>query len=119
MSEFDEEATARIVIGEWEYDSHRWNTSVFTHIGELAMYDHVYLQTEDATDEDSEPHDIGIYIFRHSSSFAELGKFARKHKFPMHLNKTEVAECDKAAFELVIQEETQELDAGIPKDWVQ
>jgi hypothetical protein len=58
----ENEPIAHLNIGDGEVEMHRFNSSLFTHIGNLAMYDHVFLQYE-------EGEDMGAYIFRQNPAF--------------------------------------------------
>lgn len=70
----------------------RGNTSLFTFIGELACYDHVFIVTDEQSN-------IGSYLFRNQEIFHQLASFLVENLYPMHLNLDEVADCDRNAFE--------------------
>jgi hypothetical protein len=85
----------------------RENSALFTHLGNLAMYDHVFVLT-------NEEASTGAYIFRHSPVFERLAAYMVSELFPQHLNRVDVAECDMQAFEAVLK---QEVPDELPEDW--
>jgi hypothetical protein len=44
-------------------------------------------------------------------------RFMAQNNFPMHLNSTEVADCDRDAFERSLVQQLGDIDGGIPDDW--
>jgi hypothetical protein len=90
------------------------NTSLYTHIGEAAMYDHVFVQTGEGEEQST-----GMYIFRHNDAFQSIKKHMKRHRFPLHLNNQDVAACDADAFERVIERSTEDLEAlgHVPEEW--
>lgn len=107
MSDFDPEAHLILNLTDGtERRMDRHNSALFTHLGNLAMYDHCYIQTNE---------DTGCYIFRHSPVFEQLAGFMVQNAFPMHLNRVDVAECDMDAFEKAV---ALEVPSEIPEDWL-
>lgn len=87
------------------------NTTLFTHIGELAMYDHVFVVT-------NEEESRGAYIFRTSNVFEQIVPYLFEHDYPMHLNLRDIADCDRDAYEHYLEKELQEIpEFFVPGDW--
>jgi hypothetical protein len=105
----------KLTLGEdREFNSTPENTTLFTHLGRLAMYDHIFLQTG------SEDNDIilGTYVFNTHSSFEGMADFMMDNHYPMILNKLEAADCDVQAFNRMIEQQAGDLEQGVPDDWV-
>src|SRR5690349_1046612 len=86
------------------------NASLFRHIGESAMYDHVFIVDEE------ESH--GYYVFPFSRSFETIADYMIENGFPLHLNQREAAECDRKAYDGAVDRMTREVDNWeIPADW--
>lgn len=107
----DDEPVARLDFGGEEREMTRHNSALFTHLGELAMYDHIFVQFDEQGNDQ-----FGAYIFRQNDSFNTLAQFILEHDFPMHLNATEVSDCDRDAFDRSIEKEASDSDF-LPDDW--
>lgn len=101
---------ARLDIAGEEHEMRRDNSALFTHLGDLACYDHIFVQYEAGKE-------MGAYIFRANDSFYALMSFMAEHKFPMHLNAIEVAECDRDAYIRTVEQETGDVPDFIPDEW--
>lgn len=111
MNEFDPDAHLILSMTDGrEQRMDRTNSALFTHLGNLAMYDHVFVQTSDPEGERT----LGVYIFRHSPVFGQLATYMVQNQFPQHLNRIDVAECDLDAFEAAL---AQEVPSELPDDW--
>lgn len=110
MNDEPHEPVARLTINGEDHEMRRDNSSLFTHLGELAMYDHVFVQYE-------EGESMGAYIFRQNDVFGVLAKYMWENNYTMHLNLTDVADCDVSAFNRSLEQQTGDLDGGIPDDW--
>lgn len=110
---FDGDAMAQVNVNGDQYIVNRYNSAVFGHLGGLMMYDHIFIAEQIVEDTASMP---GAYIFRQNSGFPALRNWMRKNRFVSHLNLTEVAECDKRAFEMTIEMELQDL-GDTPPEW--
>lgn len=101
-----------INIGEETHIATRHNMSLFTFLGENAFADHVFLQLE----ETEENRARGLYIFRGFQVFEPLRQFIIDNRFPMHLNATEVPECDMTAWSNYHYADIEAADS-YPEDW--
>jgi hypothetical protein len=114
MKQPDDDPTLRLDTQNGELELRPDNTSLFTHVGEGAMYDHVFVQTGE-----DEGRMSGSYIFRHAEVFKAIKKHMIRNRFPLHLNMQQPAQCDMDAFDHALDQATgdvQELD-GFPEDW--
>lgn len=114
--EFNEEDLPRIKLrfdSDRSFDATPLNTTLFTHLGRLAMWDHVFMQTGE---EDEMM--VGSYVFRSADVFDELAAFIAENNYPMVLNKIEVSECDQVAFDRMLAQNSGDLDT-IPDEWME
>lgn len=86
----------------------RSNSSIYTFMGRLAVYDHVYYAGE--TEEDR-----SFYVFSFVGGYRELLKHMKKNKYPAHTNMTEVSRSDIEAYERAA---LADLGDTIPDDWL-
>lgn len=103
-----------LMLGSEEFESTPFNTTLFTHLGRLAMYDHIFFQSEEQDDEEKVM--TGSYLFRQHPSFPKIANFMARNNFPMVLNKVEAADCDVAAFDRMIAQNMGDTDT-IPEEW--
>lgn len=114
MKEFDPDAHLILQTTDGERIMHRENSAMYTFLGHLAMYDHIFVVNEEESDEDTS---LGMYIFQHNPIFTTLAHYMVKESFPMHLNMNEVAECDSDAFDRSIHQEAENDGDFLPPDW--
>jgi hypothetical protein len=90
------------------------NVRLYTHIGALAVYDHLWVTT-------SEDGAKGAYIFAQippdNPSYTELAPVAVQYGIELHINQRRVADADKEAFERHASNDLDGFDV-IPSDWV-
>lgn len=87
------------------------NSSLFTFMGRLAMYDHVFLTTN--PDEG-----VGTYIFASfNEAYQPLAEAMIDQEFPAHINLTDVADCDKSAFENMLRHSLEDVSDFVPDEW--
>lgn len=73
----------------------RYNARLYTFAGHLATRNHVFLMTE----QESEDRAYGTYIFAHNSAYEDLENWMFYYEYPMILNMNEVQQCDEDAFQ--------------------
>lgn len=98
-----------ITLDKEPFQMTRRNTMLFTHIGEAALYDHVFFskgETEDGW--------RGAYLWKNHPSYEQLVDFMVNHAYPLRLNNVEAAQCDQDAY---WSSQLSDLDKGIPEDW--
>ena len=89
----------------------RDNTSLFTHLGRYAIYDHIFVVTDEHSN-------VGSYIFSSHKAYEPMSEYMWENDYPMHLNLTEAAKCDIKAWNLMVHEDAEhDLEAGIPEEW--
>lgn len=107
----EQEPTIRLTMNGMEVDCTRENTSMFTFLGNLAMYDHIFVCLD-------EENNSGAYLFKENQqAWQEMAGYLIEYQFPMHLNMTEVAECDMNAFDRTMFDDLRHTDT-FPEDWV-
>lgn len=95
--------------GGQEIEATRDNTTLFTHIGRLALYDHVFIVLD-------EEENRGSYIFQINPAFEGIADFMIANEYPMHLNLREVADCDLEAYDGMIKGMVGDIDT-LPPEW--
>lgn len=93
--------------------AHRWNTSLYAYMGELAAYNHIFI----AHEETEEGRTLGSYLFQSNPQYAPTVAFVQAQNFPQHINLTEVAECDERVFDYVHYRKSRE-DESFPDEWL-
>lgn len=99
------------------FEAVRENTTLFTHLGRLACFDHVFIHTHLEFDDDEQV--VGTYVFRENDQFAEMENYMFENDYPMILNRLVVADCDRLAWENMVTREIEydDLDDGVPEEW--
>ena len=104
--EYNEWATAKVNLSDGrEIEANRYNTSVFTFLGNLAVHNHIFIVTDENAEEESM---TGVYIFADTPGFNKLAHFCVENMFPQHVNLTEVAECDQSAYAQHVESNRQQ-----------
>lgn len=109
MKKFDPDAAMTLSFNDAETKVNRYNSTIFMHLGELTMYDHIFIVTDDGPE-------MGNFIFRHNSAFNRIAKFMVKNLFPCNLNIPVVADCDKRAFDLSVDAMLGDTE-WVPEGW--
>ena len=98
-----------------EIEARRDNTTLFTFLGKLALYDHVFIHTGDTEDDVAK----GMYIFNQNEVYDQMSEYMWENDYPMHINLPEVAQCDLDAFDNMVHKDVeQDLESGIPEEWL-
>lgn len=101
----------KLTMNGQEFECSRENTSMFTFIGHLAMYDHIFVLMDEETNS-------GAYLFKENQkAWQEMAGYLIEYQFPMHLNMTEVGQCDVDAFERTMFDDLRSTDT-FPEEWV-
>lgn len=124
-----EEPSLELTFGDGrEFEMRRDNSRLFTFIGKTALnellvdseqFNHVFLQLE-PIDEDGNIR--GTYIFSRHDSYNQLAGYMVENDFPMSLNNLEVPDCDKSAYQTMVEQQLKsELESEFgdfpPEDW--
>ena len=95
----------------FEFEAKPDNTVLFTFMGKLALYDHVFFIRDEEKGQ-------GSYLFNLHSSYEEVKGYMLENGYPAHINMQEVAECDMNAFDHMLHNDAEaELESGVPDDW--
>lgn len=90
------------------------NTTLFTFLGRLAIYNHIFVQTGDEDDRVM----VGTYVFSTHSVYQDIVNFMVEEDFPMMLNRLEVPDCDVNAYNRMIEQHMGDVGDTIPDDWL-
>jgi hypothetical protein len=94
-----------------ELEATRDNTTLFTFIGKLSLYDHVFFLTD-------QERNMGTYLFNVNPMFDEVQDYMITNDYPAHINLRDVAQCDIDAFDKMVSTDVAiDLEGGIPEDW--
>ena len=105
----ENEPTMRVHMSTGDFLATPDNTALFRFAGQLAMYDHVFM----LTDEEKE---LGTYIFNQNDAYEQMEDYIIEYDFPIHDNMRSVAECDQRAFEKFVQSQMTDI-ADFPPEW--
>ena len=83
----------------------RRRLALHTHIGKLALYDHVRMKRDD---------DSIVVLFSNRNTYAPLVNVIEKYQYPMYLNKPDV---EPMIENLYLEDSLKDLDDTIPKEW--
>lgn len=107
MSEL--EPFAFVNAGGERYGANCENTSVYQHLGKLALYDNVFVQISEKS---------GIYVWKHNPRYDSIATLAVENTATLHLNLREVSELDLNAYDKFVLADLKKSD-GVPESWVQ
>lgn len=116
MSEQQPDEAIIDIGGYGEFLMTRYNTRLFTFMGNLATRDHIFMQL-------TEPNDEGVvqgaYVFSHADAYDQIFGFVVANEYPMSLNNVSVPENDEAAFIRSLDQlgGGEEIEDFIPDDW--
>lgn len=91
-------------------EARRDNTTLYTFLGHMAIYNHVFIVTD-------EEQPSGFYLFNDHPVYPEMADFLARNDYPMHLNMSEVAECDTNAYDRHIDSLCHDIGDTIPESW--
>lgn len=100
------EAFNTIRVGNNEIECTQENTSLYTHLGKYALYDHVFI----ASDEKS-----GAYVWRGHSQYDELEDQCVTNDCLMIMNRKEPYEGDVAVYLRHALEDADQLEIMVEK----
>lgn len=108
----EEEPRLKLTMNGEEIYATRDNTTLFQFFGHLAMYDHVFVQLND----DSEEVARGAYLFNNQAIFDDLVDFIVTNEYPQHVCMREVAQCDVDAWNQTMFADLINTDS-FPEEW--
>lgn len=91
----DKEPVINFTLGDGtEIEGRRHNTMLFTFMGELACYDHIFLMLEET------PEGVaGRYMWSSNESYPKLKEYMLEHNYTTYLNVQEISDEDKSSWE--------------------
>lgn len=92
-------------------EARRENTTLYTHLGQLALYNHVFV----VTDEEAP---AGFYIWAaFHNNFDQIAQYMFENDYPMHLNMQGLSQLDLDAFDRHVTMTCADVDNGVPENW--
>jgi hypothetical protein len=103
-----------IDIGDEPFEVTRYNTFLYTFLGQLATRNHIFVQTG----EDEEVC-TGVYVWKtfHQNQFDYLHEHILKFNYQQFLNLTQVSELDEQSYERAIKRQCNEIGDFIPEEF--
>lgn len=99
MDNPEEEPIMELTINDERIELTRDNTSLFTHIGAAAMFDHVYVVI-------SYDPPRSTYIPSTAGAYPQIVRYMRENHYPRHEDLTDASDADK---EVLIEFWTRDL----------
>jgi hypothetical protein len=111
----ENEPVINFTYGGYERQFRRDNTTLFTFLGQLAMYNHVFT-TFDKAEEDEEQKGMYVYKAILPDQYARLEEFIVDNEFPQILNMPRVSEMDAETLHNALAKDLSTADT-FPEDW--
>lgn len=105
----EKEVFAKLNLPDTTVECRRDNTSLYTHIGRLAVFDHVFVTFQE------EESVKGIYVWENNDGFKSLAQDALNNRCEAHLNLDKVNEFDVQNY---MEQATQDLGDTFPEEWL-
>jgi len=106
----EQEPSLKLNLSSGEFVVTRINTTVYRHMGQYALYDHVFFNIDPENKS-------GAYMFRNSPAYERISDFVTKNNFPAHVNLLDVAVADREAFDRMMDAEVADVESGVPEEW--
>ena len=119
MADQIKEPFMRMTVNGREHDATPSNTALYHHLGEAALYNHIFTFVEVEMGE-GKTRKVGAYIFQRlmPDVHAFMAEYMGENMYPAHINLREASEMDVRAFEGQVHALAEgELNAGVPTDW--
>lgn len=101
------EAFFEIRVGDTDVEMRQDNTTIFRHLGNAAMFDHLFVNFGESA---------GAYMWATHSQYEEVSELAEAALCVQHLNLPEAAECDVNAY---VRHNTDDIETfQIPGEWI-
>ena len=97
----EDEPRLPIHIGEVGIEATRLNSKVYTFLGRLAVYDHIFIISE------IDGKAYGTHIWKHFPVYQAMLKFMTDNNYPAELNSIQVEACD---YQEYVRTHTGDLD---------
>ena len=103
-----------IEVGGEDFELTRYNTHLYTFLGQLATRNHIFITTheDDGVAE-------GLYLWEqfHTEPFNRIRAHMEEHKYAQFLNLYEIGETDEDAYERAIKRQVSTIGDFIPEDF--
>lgn len=86
----------------------RQTARLYTHLGKLALYDHVYCNDNERS----------FYVFSFVNGFEELAQHMAENQYPLYLNQTEISDTDIEAYDRAIASIASKVE-HVPDEWLE
>ena len=103
----DEEPAVNLSFGHGEFLATRETARLYTHLGRLAMFDHVFCFSQEAGS--------GFYIFNFVNGYDTLKEYMLDNNYPAYLNQTEVSNTDVEAYERAVLRDIDSTPDWLPE----
>lgn len=108
----EQEPDFPIVLNGQEFHMRRDNAILFTHLGELAVWDHIFVRYQE------EPPKWN-YIPSTAEIFPTLVEFMRENRYTRHEDLQEVNENDQAILMRFWTRDIQDKELTVPQEWLE
>ena len=112
MNEQEPFAKLTLPNGE-EFEARRDTASLYTFMGRLAIYNHVYCY--DIKDNEVQQ---SFYIFNFVQGYDELVEYMKENDYPQHLNLPEISRSDVEAHDRAVLHDLVSNDT-FPESWLE
>lgn len=103
-----------IEVGGEPFEITRYNTHLYTFLGQLATRNHIFITTheDDGVAE-------GVYLWEtfHNEPYNRILAHMQEHKYAQFLNLYEIGETDEQAYEKAIRRQVANIGDFIPEDF--
>lgn len=103
----ENEPIMHLGFGDEQIEAHRGNTTLYTFMGRLAVYNHSFIRLDQ---------DRGAYIFNFVNGYDQIAQYMMENNYRMYLNQTEVPQVDQDAYDRSIKELSSDID-HVPDEW--
>lgn len=116
-SQDEQEPKFGINLGDTHFEMTRRNTYLYTFMGKMALYDHVFLKRDDIP-RNADGNQLGTYLFKEAlrkELWERLESTLLENKYPAYLNHEEPSESDKASFMLTVLKDIDDIPDWMPE----
>lgn len=105
----EEDPTLDVTFGDVPFEVNRRNTFLYTYLGGLGIYDHVFVLND-------QEEGRGWYVFKEhmGEGYTMLAKFVVENSLILHMNLQDISQGDIDAWNNAM---LNDIEDGIPRDW--
>lgn len=108
----------RLNVGGEDVEFEPRNTSLYRHIAEHAIYDHLFRLNDELTDGEQTGNMYFIRPYLDEDTIDEMTEFAVNNNYYSILNIRTPAKCDVEAYDRHIAERAEQLPDTFPEGWL-